>query len=53
LRLAWANSLRDFISKVTGEKWAGGLTQAVEFELEVLSSNTSVFYHYKEVPEVG
>jgi hypothetical protein len=42
LRPAWANRLRDPISKRTRAKWAGGVAQAVECLLckyEVLRSN--------------
>jgi hypothetical protein len=45
LRPAQANSLQDPISKITREKWTGGVAQAVECLLckrEVLSSNPSL-----------
>jgi hypothetical protein len=44
LRPSWANSLQDPISKITREKWTGGVTQAVQCLLckcEALSINPS------------
>jgi hypothetical protein len=44
LRPDWANSLKNFISKITRAKWTGGMAQAIECLLckcKALSSNTS------------
>jgi hypothetical protein len=45
---------RDPVSKITKEKWAGGITSAVEYllcKLEVLSSNPRVTNTNEQINE--